>query len=33
MPPNMTVLDLGCGNGELLEYLIQAKRIKGGALS
>ena len=29
VPPNMTVLDLGCGNGALLEYLIQAKRIKG----
>lgn len=29
VPPNMTVLDLGCGNGALLEYLVRAKKIKG----
>ena len=27
--PNITVLDLGCGNGELLAYLIEHKSIQG----
>ncbi len=26
---NSTVLDLGCGNGELLELLVQKKKVKG----
>lgn len=29
IPPSVKVLDLGCGDGELLEYLIQHKAIKG----
>lgn len=29
IPPGSKVLDLGCGNGELLEYLIQQKKAKG----
>ena len=27
--PGSKVLDLGCGNGELLEYLIQHKKVRG----
>lgn len=27
--PDSTVLDLGCGNGELLEYLIKNKQVQG----
>src|SRR5262249_4319793 len=27
--PATKVLDLGCGNGELLEYLIQKKQVRG----
>jgi methionine biosynthesis protein MetW len=27
--PSTKVLDLGCGNGELLEYLIEKKRVRG----
>jgi len=27
--PQTKVLDLGCGNGELLEYLIQKKKVRG----
>ena len=29
IPPNTKVLDLGCGNGELLDYLVQHKRVRG----
>jgi methionine biosynthesis protein MetW len=29
IPPNAKVLDLGCGNGELLDYLVQHKRVRG----
>lgn len=29
MPPGCTVLDLGCGNGNLLYYLIKNKNVKG----
>lgn len=29
IPPASRVLDLGCGNGELLEYLIQQKKVRG----
>ncbi len=29
IPASSKVLDLGCGNGELLEYLIQQKKVRG----
>ena len=29
IPAGTKVLDLGCGNGELLEYLIQHKKVRG----
>lgn len=29
VPEGAKVLDLGCGNGELLEYLVRRKRVKG----
>jgi methionine biosynthesis protein MetW len=29
IPAGAKVLDLGCGNGELLEYLIQHKKVRG----
>lgn len=29
VPEGVRVLDLGCGNGELLEYLVRRKRVKG----
>ncbi len=29
IPPNIKVLDLGCGDGELLEYLIKQKQVRG----
>lgn len=29
VPSNVTVLDLGCGNGALLEYLVHEKHVKG----
>jgi len=29
IPAQTKVLDLGCGNGELLEYLVKAKGVKG----
>lgn len=29
IPADVSVLDLGCGDGELLEYLVRAKRVKG----
>ncbi len=30
--PNSRVLDLGCGNGELLDYLTRTKQVKGYGL-
>ncbi|MBN2400812.1 MAG: methionine biosynthesis protein MetW [Spirochaetes bacterium] len=32
IPENSTVLDLGCGNGDLLNYLINNKNVKGHGL-
>lgn len=29
IPPGAKVLDLGCGNGELLEYLVRERRVRG----
>ena len=29
IPENSTVLDLGCGNGELLDLLVQKRKVKG----
>lgn len=29
IPEGVRVLDLGCGNGELLEYLVRRKQVKG----
>ena len=28
IPPHATVLDLGCGGGELLEHLVRTKQVK-----
>ena len=32
VPPNTRVLDIGCGDGQLLEYLVSAKNVDGRGL-